>query len=367
MHTLLLDGTLMDSLGDVVTNLGKDSWIFVIIFYIFVLLSALTVMNMLIGVLCEVVSAVAATEREEITVGFVKEKLQEIMEQGVDQDGDNKVSKIEFMQILENPEAIRVLNDVGVDAVGLVDMADEIFKGNDDNDEEDAVLTFPDFMEVVLQLRGSNTATVKDIVDLRKFMRSSIKHLEEKMVHQRKVKCANDGESQDVHATVSNTHALTDALTNGEEIKITNGHHCTNADAMSMPFFSSNESIDNLVPDEQMWVRAARLEGVLAAGQSELQRFLESLFLNHLEATKLGNHGSAGCLKDGIVPLILPGMMNHCKLGPDVSNMDITELEAFHLQMIRLGEVLTASMIAIQHARERVFKALPKGVPKMLE
>merc|ERR1712129_331694 len=31
-------------------------------------------------------------------------------------------------------------------------------------------LSFPLFMETVLQLRGSNNATVKDIVDLRKFM-----------------------------------------------------------------------------------------------------------------------------------------------------------------------------------------------------
>ena len=44
---------------------------------------------MLIGVLCEVVSAVAAIEKETLTVNFVKEKLQEIIKtSGLDEDGN---------------------------------------------------------------------------------------------------------------------------------------------------------------------------------------------------------------------------------------------------------------------------------------
>merc|ERR1719162_723007 len=79
MHTLILDGTFLDSLGTVVKGLGDEGLFYAFVFYIFVLLSALTVMNMLIGVLCEVVSAVASTEKEELTVAFVKEKLQQVM------------------------------------------------------------------------------------------------------------------------------------------------------------------------------------------------------------------------------------------------------------------------------------------------
>mmetsp|Transcript_99284 Transcript_99284/g.171030 ORF Transcript_99284/g.171030 Transcript_99284/m.171030 type:complete len:138 (+) Transcript_99284:49-462(+) len=52
---------------------------------------------------------------------------------------------------------------MGVDVVGLVDFADIIF-------ENDIELSFADFMELVLQLRGSNNCTVKDMVDLRKFV-----------------------------------------------------------------------------------------------------------------------------------------------------------------------------------------------------
>jgi hypothetical protein len=58
------------------------------------------------------------------------------------------------------------LAEVGVDVVGLLDFGDVIVDDNDD-------LDFPNFMELVLQLRGSNQATVKDVVDLRKLMRNA--------------------------------------------------------------------------------------------------------------------------------------------------------------------------------------------------
>merc|ERR1712151_156582 len=79
------------------------------------------------------------------------------------------ISKAEFCDILRNREATKALHEVGVDVVGLVDFVDFIF-GGDDSEADGTTLTFSDFMDVVLQLRGSNTATVKDVVDLRKFI-----------------------------------------------------------------------------------------------------------------------------------------------------------------------------------------------------
>eukprot|EP00747_Dinoflagellata_sp_TGD_P085875 gnl/TRDRNA2_/TRDRNA2_163051_c1_seq2.p1 gnl/TRDRNA2_/TRDRNA2_163051_c1~~gnl/TRDRNA2_/TRDRNA2_163051_c1_seq2.p1 ORF type:complete len:143 (-),score=45.02 gnl/TRDRNA2_/TRDRNA2_163051_c1_seq2:237-665(-) len=127
---------------------------------------------MLIGVLCEVVSAVAATEKETLEVAYVKSKLQDFLQE-IDEDTDGKISKGEFVKILENVGAARALSEVGVDPVGLVDFADFIF---DDEDGGDSELEFGQFMEVVLQLRGSNNATVKDIVDLRKFVKNCFDH-----------------------------------------------------------------------------------------------------------------------------------------------------------------------------------------------
>jgi len=171
MYSLWLHGTLLDDVSIMSDRLLKLSPIYLGIYFFYILLAALTVMNMLIGVLCEVVSATAATEKEEMLVTYVNEKLRSVVKL-IDQDGSMSISKAEFKQILENAEAARCLQDVGVDVVNLVDFADAIFI--DDSGEEELELSFSKFMEVVLNLRGSNHATVKDIVDLRKFIRKVV-------------------------------------------------------------------------------------------------------------------------------------------------------------------------------------------------
>merc|ERR1712187_357589 len=86
--------------------------------------------------------------------------LKDMMEKcGVDADGDNHISKEEFAVLLSKRDAIIALKEVGVDVVGLVD--------------------FPDFMEQIMQLRGTNTATVKDIVDLRKLLKERFTKLDD--------------------------------------------------------------------------------------------------------------------------------------------------------------------------------------------
>jgi hypothetical protein len=134
---------------------------------------------MLIGVLCEIVSAVAAIEKEALTVNFVKEKLQEIIQtSGLDEDNNGEISKEEFTQVLAYPDAVRAITEVGVDVFMLVDNIDYMF---DDDDEEGPGkdLSFEDFFNMLIDLRGTNTASVKDIVELRKYIKHEITGLRE--------------------------------------------------------------------------------------------------------------------------------------------------------------------------------------------
>ncbi|OLP83273.1 hypothetical protein AK812_SmicGene35969, partial [Symbiodinium microadriaticum] len=57
---------------ELLADVGRDSGLIVAIFFSYVLIAAVTVMNLLIGVLCEVVTLVAAAEREELLIGFVQ-------------------------------------------------------------------------------------------------------------------------------------------------------------------------------------------------------------------------------------------------------------------------------------------------------
>eukprot|EP00927_Polykrikos_kofoidii_P019656 TRINITY_DN19214_c1_g1_i2.p1 TRINITY_DN19214_c1_g1~~TRINITY_DN19214_c1_g1_i2.p1 ORF type:complete len:836 (-),score=158.75 TRINITY_DN19214_c1_g1_i2:122-2629(-) len=178
MLFLVVHGTLLLSADYKILEFNKETDGVVggfglnLIFFSFILLSAVLLMNMLIGVLCEMVSVVAATEKEEMLVNYVDTKLRQVMLL-IDEDGGGTISRDEFMQILDNIDAMRALQEVGVDVVGLVDFVDFIF-GEDTSPENARELTLSEFMEVVLQLRGSNTATVKDIVDFRKFVRNEM-------------------------------------------------------------------------------------------------------------------------------------------------------------------------------------------------
>mmetsp|Transcript_10372 Transcript_10372/g.30821 ORF Transcript_10372/g.30821 Transcript_10372/m.30821 type:complete len:651 (+) Transcript_10372:119-2071(+) len=251
MYTLTMAGTFLDNITDVVDNIRNEIPVVAALFILFVLLAALTLMNMLIGVLCEVVQGVANVEREEMSVSFANTRMKEIISQ-LDEDGSGAISKEEFQEILNNGEAVRALADVGVDPIGLVDFADSIFES--ESTGEGVELSFPEFMDIVLQFRGSNGATVKDMVDMRKFMVKTIRQ-----------------ELRRFH--VDGGH--------GNESRA--GSHRLPPKIMSSPTIigdrqTSKPSTRPLKPDqEKLKSHLIRLEASLTAGLSEARRLGESL------------------------------------------------------------------------------------------
>jgi len=167
-NTLLMAGVFTDPMPYMVHMLeGGIAYYLLIIF--FVLVSTFTVLNMLVGVICQVISEVADREREEIVVHDLRYKMGQIsshFKHDIDapDDQEPRVSREDVLDLLSHDEAIKVLDEIGVDVVSLVDLVDFIFPDGDDD------LDLSKFLQTVLQFRGSNTATVKDIVDMRKFI-----------------------------------------------------------------------------------------------------------------------------------------------------------------------------------------------------
>lgn len=169
MAMLLLSGFFPD-LTSTVYAFGDESLLLACLFVFCIFMIAITVMNLLIGVLVEVVSVVAALEKEQLDVKFVKASLAQMMPE-VDHNEDRHISRLEFEDLMHRPEFNQVLQSVGIDVVGLLDLTDFIFK-------DGHCFSHYDFMELVLQLRGSNKSTVKDIVDLRKFLVQELVHMQ---------------------------------------------------------------------------------------------------------------------------------------------------------------------------------------------
>jgi hypothetical protein len=162
MNSLLLKGVLPD-FEDFVVDCASAGWVYRCLILVYILIATLTIMNMLVGVLCEVVTVVSSVEKESMLLNYVKDTLQHMLAtSGI--GSEQGIQKEEFLMMLELPGAAMAIQEVGVDAVGLADFTDFIFA-----DGKEA-LTFPEFMEVILQFRSTNTATVKDVVDLRRYL-----------------------------------------------------------------------------------------------------------------------------------------------------------------------------------------------------
>lgn len=159
MYSLIIYGTFLDALSDFGDDIREESTVLLILASVFVCLASLTVMNMLIGVLCEVISAVAEEEKESMIIDKIHEKFGKIVEK-LDKNKSGTISWEEFQQIVQYPEALRALESVNVDAVGMIDMAEDFFF----DDGKPVQLTFENFMEMILDMRGGQTATLKDVM-----------------------------------------------------------------------------------------------------------------------------------------------------------------------------------------------------------
>merc|ERR1712061_350339 len=74
MKNLLLYGILPDN-AHFVHELSKEHALFAVLMLIYILIASLTVMNMLVGVLVDVVKTVSSIEKEQMDVNFIRKHL----------------------------------------------------------------------------------------------------------------------------------------------------------------------------------------------------------------------------------------------------------------------------------------------------
>ncbi|CAJ1359287.1 unnamed protein product [Effrenium voratum] len=148
-----------------VRKLTEQSVLHGLLVMLFILLGSMTVMNMLLGILVEAVKAVSAIEQEQLVADFAKRVLWELIDKDDhdEEDDDRMISEEEFTHLLCKPKAVKALSRIGVDASAALANAKLLF-------EDGESITFHEFMHAMLTLRLSNTTTVKDIIELRKYV-----------------------------------------------------------------------------------------------------------------------------------------------------------------------------------------------------
>jgi len=162
MHTLLIAGLFPD-LMDLSEAINDEHFIYWLVFIGYLALTTITVMNLLIGVLVQVAQSSAIEERDVLDVAFVKEVFVSTLSLSEVEDFSIiTISQEEFVELLEEDNILRSLAKVGIDVFGLIDLLDFIFINGP--------VGLAELMELVLQLRSSADVTVRDLVEVRKFL-----------------------------------------------------------------------------------------------------------------------------------------------------------------------------------------------------
>jgi hypothetical protein len=160
MSFLLLTGIFGESAAVVEDITEQAPWMWPLMVF-FLTLVSLTTMYMLVGVLVELVQNVAASEKEGLVVSHLASKLRDELDRLGHKDESMELTQMEFQNVLMDPNIVAIMQEVGVDVIVLADMLDLIVE--DVSHKEGGTITFPDLVDTILGMRGSNTATVKDI------------------------------------------------------------------------------------------------------------------------------------------------------------------------------------------------------------
>lgn len=203
MWLLLLNGAFMDDMGDVMESIWAEDGMLAALFLMFIFLSNLTVLNMLIGVICDVANQVSTRERELAAAKLLKQDLMEFIE-CFDMNDDKTIDVQEFGLLMGNPDVTNMLERHDVDVEVLMGMEASLFtdKAAMEAAEKEAheslddgfdggksvcakdfateKLSYDELVTVILRLSGGkgNQASAIDLINLESSLQTRMKNIE---------------------------------------------------------------------------------------------------------------------------------------------------------------------------------------------
>ncbi|CAK9078193.1 unnamed protein product [Durusdinium trenchii] len=141
MFTLFYSGCFFDGISMLAEMMFAESFIFGILLMSFLLLAPLTVMNMLVGVLVQVLQVLSQVENDAITTAFLHEQTRKIFA-AMDLNNDGNVDVEEFAKLVKQPNMV-ILGRLGLD----------------------------EFVTQIQAFRRTNQVTIKDLLQFRLMVR----------------------------------------------------------------------------------------------------------------------------------------------------------------------------------------------------
>jgi voltage-gated sodium channel len=152
MRHLFIMGTILDDITACTNTIRmtKESYM-LYVFIIFVLMSSFTMLNMLIGILCEVVQATAEGERFKNSAASIREAIGSLF-RAMDQDGNGQISRDEFLQMKKDKDVLAALHEVDVKPKHFDMYADLMFKEKEGSAEPET-LSLDTTIDLIMRLR----------------------------------------------------------------------------------------------------------------------------------------------------------------------------------------------------------------------
>eukprot|EP00927_Polykrikos_kofoidii_P066536 TRINITY_DN62114_c0_g1_i1.p1 TRINITY_DN62114_c0_g1~~TRINITY_DN62114_c0_g1_i1.p1 ORF type:complete len:533 (-),score=63.90 TRINITY_DN62114_c0_g1_i1:47-1597(-) len=161
LNTLMKNGVFPDQ-QDILDKMLSLGPLYYLIFVLYLIIGVLTVMNLLTGVLVEVVGEVAKVEKVALLRSEIRHKLLDICPLISLGDSDTEdMSRHEFREFITNPCVLLLLADHQVAVQALVDHMEFLFS-------KDREIPVDNFVDLVLEFRGGAVAKVKHIDDIQR-------------------------------------------------------------------------------------------------------------------------------------------------------------------------------------------------------
>lgn len=174
MYSLIVHALYLDDGAPFADEVKAESTECFGICVVYVGVASMTIMNLLVGILVEVVASVAQEERERLTAEKVDLTFDGILGK-YDSDQNGEISWVEFQQVVQREDDLflKALHKFDVDPEVLLEVAQSVFS------EKEVALTLDEFKDLILDLRGNKQVSIKDVMMVSKMANRKLQMLNE--------------------------------------------------------------------------------------------------------------------------------------------------------------------------------------------
>jgi hypothetical protein len=176
--TCLFVGVFCDGLSRMMAELSRKSYPMMVLFLVHVILTNLTLLNVLVGVVCTVIQE-ATDSQEDRRQMKVLQKIMLKHIQDVDKNRDEKIGPSEFFELLKIPEVVAfLLDECSIDPRHMLVVGETIFHDRT-NPGQPKELSYNDLLRAIFNLWGGKPTKISDFLMLQQEVRASSTTLHE--------------------------------------------------------------------------------------------------------------------------------------------------------------------------------------------